>query len=171
MMVAFCRKLSVIARPFEKTVYKAMNSLRYKTVSANKDTVDKKWLVIDVEGQVVGRAASQIASILRGKHKPNFTPHADCGDNVIIINADKVRFTGNKINQKEYLRHTGYPGGQRSMSARMMMEKHPERIMEFAIKRMLPRNKLGNQLYSNLRVYAGTEHPHEAQEPEVFELK
>ncbi|MEL6805600.1 MAG: 50S ribosomal protein L13, partial [Bacteroidota bacterium] len=92
-----------------------MKALRYKTVSANQDTVDKKWLVIDVEGQVVGRAASQIASILRGKHKTNFTPHVDCGDNAIVINAEKVRFTGNKINQKEYLRHTGYPGGQRSM--------------------------------------------------------
>ncbi len=148
-----------------------MNSLHYKTVSANQGTVDKKWLVIDVEGQVVGRAASQIASILRGKHKTNFTPHVDCGDNVIVINADKVRFTGNKLNHKEYLRHTGYPGGQRSMSARVMMEKHPERVLENAVKRMLPRNKLGNRLYSNLRVYAGTEHPHAAQEPEVFELK
>ncbi|MFK7923601.1 MAG: 50S ribosomal protein L13 [Bacteroidia bacterium] len=148
-----------------------MNSLRYTTVSANQGTVDKKWLVIDVEGQVVGRAASQIASILRGKHKVNFTPHADCGDNVIILNADKVRFTGDKLNQKEYLRHTGYPSGQRSMSAKVMMDKYPERIMENAVKRMLPRNKLGSQLYRNLRVYAGTEHPHEAQEPEVFVLK
>lgn len=148
-----------------------MKALRYKTVSANQDTVDKKWLVIDVEGQVVGRAASQIASILRGKHKTNFTPHVDCGDNVIVINAEKVRFTGNKINQKEYLRHTGYPGGQRSMSVREMFEKQPERVMEYAIKRMLPRTRLGNRQFGNLRVYTGSEHPHAAQEPEVYELK
>ncbi|MEL6588670.1 MAG: 50S ribosomal protein L13 [Bacteroidota bacterium] len=148
-----------------------MKALRYKTVSANQDTVDKKWLVIDVEGQVVGRAASQIASILRGKHKTNFTPHVDCGDNVIVINAEKVRFTGNKINQKEYLRHTGYPGGQRSMSVRELFDKHPERVMEYAIKRMLPRTRLGNRQFGNLRVYTGSEHPHAAQEPEVYELK
>ena len=148
-----------------------MNQLRYKTASANRATVDKKWLVIDVEGQVLGRAASQIASLLRGKHKPNFTPHVDCGDNVIVINADKIRVTGNKADQKVYLRHTGYPGGQRSVTYKEMMVKHPTRVVEYAIKRMLPKNKLGSQMFRNLRVYAGSEHPHSAQEPQTFELK
>lgn len=147
-----------------------MDQLRYKTVSANRTTVDKKWLVVDVEGLVLGRAASQIAFLLRGKHKPNFTPHVDCGDNVIVINADKIRLTGNKANQKVYLRHTGYPGGQRSVAYKDMLAKHPTRPVEYAVKRMLPKNKLGSQLFGNLRVYAGTEHPHAAQEPQVFEL-
>lgn len=147
-----------------------MDSKSYKTLSANKNTVDKQWLVVDVEGQVLGRAASQIAALLRGKHKTSFTPHVDCGDNVIVINADKIRLTGNKLSQKEYLRHTGYPGGQRSISVRNMLAKHPERVIETAVKGMLPKNKLGAQLYRNLRVYAGAEHPHEAQEPKEFAL-
>ncbi len=147
-----------------------MDSRSYKTLSANKNTVEKQWLVIDVEGKVLGRVASQIASILRGKHKPSFTPHVDAGDNVIVINADKVRLTGNKWNQKEYIRHTGYPGGQRTVVASTMLAKHPERVIEAAIKGMLPKNRLGAQLYRNLRVYAGAEHPHEAQEPRTFEL-
>ncbi len=147
-----------------------MNQLRYKTVSANRATVDKKWLVVDVEGLVLGRAASQIAALLRGKHKPGFTPHVDCGDNVIVLNADKIRLTGNKANQKVYLRHTGYPGGQRSVAYKDMMVKHPTRAVEYAVKGMLPHNKLGSQLFRNLRIYTGTEHPHEAQEPEVYQL-
>ncbi|MEO0473908.1 MAG: 50S ribosomal protein L13, partial [Bacteroidota bacterium] len=116
------------------------------------------------------RAASQIAILLRGKHKPSFTPHVDCGDNVIVVNADKIRLTGDKWNQKEYIRHTGYPGGQRVVKAKDMLAKHPTRIVEMAVKRMLPKNRLGSRLYGNLRVYAGGEHPHAAQEPEVFEL-
>lgn len=147
-----------------------MDTRSYKTQFANAQTIEKKWFVIDLEGQVLGRAASQIAMILRGKHKASYTPHADCGDNVIVINADKIRLTGRKWDQKVYLRHTGYPGGQRSRTAKEMMAKFPERIVEKAVRGMLPKNKLGRQLFRNLRVYTGTEHPHEAQTPEVFEL-
>jgi len=147
-----------------------MDTRSYKTQSANPQTVEKKWLVVDVEGKVLGRAASQIAMLLRGKHKPYYTPHVDCGDNVIVINADKVRLTGNKWAQKTYIRHTGYPGGQRVRTASELMTKFPTRMVEKAVKGMLPKNKLGRHLFGNLRVYAGAEHPHEAQEPEVFEL-
>ncbi|RMG22450.1 MAG: 50S ribosomal protein L13 [Bacteroidetes bacterium] len=147
-----------------------MDTRSYKTQSANPQTVEKKWLVVDLEGKVLGRAASQIAMLLRGKHKPYYTPHVDCGDNVIVINADKVRLTGNKWAQKTYIRHTGYPGGQRVRTASELMTKFPTRMVEKAVKGMLPKNKLGRHLFGNLRVYAGAEHPHEAQEPEVFEL-
>ena len=147
-----------------------MDTRSYKTQFANAKTVDKKWLVIDVEGQVLGRAASQIAILLRGKHKAYYSPHVDCGDNVIVINADKVRLTGNKWDEKQYIRHTGYPGGQRIRTAKEMLTKFPERLVEKAVKGMLPKNRLGRALFRNLRVYTGTEHPHEAQNPEVFEL-
>lgn len=147
-----------------------MDSRSYKTLSANKQTVEKQWFIIDVEGQVLGRVASQIAHILRGKHKPSYTPHVDCGDNVIVLNADKIRLTGNKWDQKKYLRHTGYPSGQREVIAKDMLAKHPTRIVEYAVKGMLPGTKMGSQMLRNLRVYAGTEHPHEAQEPVKFEL-
>lgn len=147
-----------------------MNTLSYKTVSANKATANKKWLLVDAEGQTVGRLASKVAKIIRGKHKTNFTPHADCGDNVIVINAEKVSFSGTKLVDKEYVRYTGYPGGQRITSAQDMLKKHPERLIEKAVKGMLPKNKLGRQLYTNLKVYKGTEHKHEAQQPEVFNL-
>jgi len=148
-----------------------MDTQSYKTVSANKNTVEKNWLLVDVEDMPVGRAASEIARLLRGKHKTYFTPHVDCGDNVIVINAEKIRFTGKKWYQKEYLHHTGYPGGQRSIFARQLLDKHPERILEFAVRRMLPKNKLGRQIFGNLRIYTGNEHPHEAQQPEPYELK
>lgn len=148
-----------------------MDTRSYKTLSANAATVEKVWWIIDVEGKVLGRAASEIARLLRGKHKPSFTPHVDCGDNVIVINADKIRLTGNKLDKKVYLRHSGYPGGQKSTTAKMMMSKHPTRVLERAIKGMLPKNRLGAELFRNLRVYAGTEHPHEAQQPQAFELK
>ncbi len=147
-----------------------MEANSYKTASANKASVEKKWLVIDVEGQILGRVASQIAFLLRGKHKTSFTPHVDGGDYVIVLNADKIRLTGKKWMQKEYIRHTGYPGGQRVVKANMMLDKHPERIVENAVRGMLPKNRLGRQIFRNLRVYTGTEHPHEAQEPETFEL-
>lgn len=147
-----------------------MNTLSYRTLSATPATIEKKWYVIDVEGKVLGRAASEIAKLLRGKHKPNFTPHEDCGDNIIVINADKVRLTGDKSNSKVYLRHTGYPGGQRSVAFKDLIKKHPERVVEKAVKGMLPKNKLANRILGNLRVYAGTEHPHEAQNPESFEI-
>ncbi len=142
-----------------------MNTLSYKTISANKETAQKEWVVVDAQGEVLGRLASQIASLIRGKHKTNFTPHVDCGDNVIVINADKVRLTGAKMTDKVYTRHTGYPGGQRFTSPRLLLEKHPERIIEHAVKGMLPKNRLGRRLYTNLYVYAGGQHPHEAQQP------
>lgn len=142
-----------------------MNTLSYKTISANKETAQKEWVVVDAQGEVLGRLASQIASLIRGKHKTNFTPHVDCGDNVIVINADKVRLTGAKMTDKVYTRHTGYPGGQRFTSPRLLLEKHPERIIEHAVKGMLPKNRLGRRLYTNLYVYAGDQHPHEAQQP------
>ena len=147
-----------------------MNTLSYKTVSANAQTANKGWVLIDAENQVLGRVSSKIASILRGKHKPNFTPHVDCGDNVIVINADKVRLTGKKWTEKEYIRYTGYPGGQRFTSPEEMMQKHPTRMIEKAVSGMLPKNRLGNAIRRNLYVYTGTEHPHEAQQPKKIEL-
>ncbi len=147
-----------------------MDTLSYKTISANKATVDKQWLLVDAEGQTLGRLASKVAKLLRGKHKPNFTPHVDCGDNVIVINAEKINLSGNKMEDKEYLRYTGYPGGQRSTSVKELIEKHPERVIEKSIKGMLPKNRLGAELFRNLKVYAGTEHGHEAQKPKTINL-
>ncbi len=146
-----------------------MNALSYKTISANKATVTKGWVVVDAEGQTLGRFASKVANILRGKHKPSFTPHVDCGDNVIIINAEKIRFTGNKMNDKEYKFFSGYPGGLRYEVAKNILVRRPTYIVEHAIKGMLPKNKLGSELFRNLHVYAGAEHPHGAQQPK--ELK
>lgn len=145
-----------------------MDTLSYKTKSANTETAGKKWLLVDAEGQTVGRLASEVAKLIRGKHKPNFTPHADCGDNVIIINAEKVSFSGTKLVNKEYIRYTGYPGGQRSLTAQEILEKHPQRLIEKAVKGMLPKNKLGRNLFTNLKVYVGPEHKQEAQKPEVI---
>lgn len=145
-----------------------MNTLSYKTVSANSKTVTKEWVVIDANTEILGRLSSKIAFILRGKHKANFTPHVDCGDNVIVINADKVRFTGNKFTQKEYVSYTGYPGGQRFISPKDLMAKHPTRVVEKAVRGMLPKNKLGNAIFKNLYVYAGGEHPHAAQSPKTI---
>ncbi|MGM0634577.1 MAG: 50S ribosomal protein L13 [Bacteroidota bacterium] len=147
-----------------------MNTLSYKTVSANSQTVDKQWLVVDAEGQSLGRLSSVVAKFLRGKHKPNFTPHVDCGDNVIVINAEKVNLTGKKWDSKEYLRYTGYPGGQRSLSANELFEKGAERLVEKSVKGMLPKNKLGAQLFRNLRVFTGAEHNMDAQKPKEINL-
>ncbi len=147
-----------------------MNTLSYKTVSANAKTVDKNWVLVDADGQTLGRLASKVAMLLRGKYKPNFTPHVDCGDNVIIINAEKIQLTGNKWQDKIYLRHTGYPGGQRSRTARELMDKHPIRMVEIAVRGMLPKNKLGNAIYRNLYVYEGPEHKHDAQKPQLLNL-
>jgi large subunit ribosomal protein L13 len=144
--------------------------LSYKTVSANKETVDKEWVIVDAQNEVVGRMCTKIALVLRGKHKPSYTPHVDCGDNVIVINADKVRFTGNKWSKKEYVRHTGYPGGQRFTTAENLMRKNPIAVVEKAVKGMLPKNRLGADLYRNLHVYADAAHPHEAQEPKTINL-
>jgi large subunit ribosomal protein L13 len=145
-----------------------MNTLSYKTVSANSKTVTKEWVVIDANAEILGRLSSKIAFILRGKHKANFTPHVDCGDNVIVINADKVRFTGNKFSEKEYVSYTGYPGGQRFISPKELMAKHPTRVVEKAVRGMLPKNKLGNKIFKNLHVYAGGDHPHAAQNPKTI---
>lgn len=142
-----------------------MDTLTYKTVSANAKTVNKNWVLIDAENQVLGRVSSRIAAMLRGKHKTNFTPHVDCGDNVIVINADKVRLTGNKMKEKEYIRYTGYPGGQRFTSPEEVLRKHPTRLIEMAVFGMLPKNKLGNAIKGNLYIYTGSEHPHAAQQP------
>jgi len=144
-------------------------TLSYKTVSANSATVDKKWVVIDAEAEIVGRLAAKVASILRGKHKPSYTPYVDCGDNVIIINADKVRFTGKKMSDKDYWFFSGYPGGKRFVAAKDMLQKRPTYIVEKAVKGMLPKNRLGREMFRNLYVYAGNEHPHAAQQP--VELK
>jgi large subunit ribosomal protein L13 len=148
-----------------------MDTLSYRTVSANKETVRKEWILIDAEDQVLGRLSSIAAQFLRGKYKINFTPHVDCGDNVIIINAEKIKLTGNKVDEKEYIRHTGYPGGQRIKTPRQLLVTKPTSIVEKAIKGMLPKNKLGDALFRNLHVYVGSEHPHEAQKPKTIDLK
>ncbi|MCX2745156.1 50S ribosomal protein L13 [Mangrovivirga sp. M17] len=147
-----------------------MDTLSYKTISANKETVNKEWVIVDAEQQTLGRFASEVAKLIRGKHKPNFTPHVDCGDNVIIINADKISLTGKKMTAKQYVRHTGHPGGQRFATPQELLNKRPERVLEMAVKGMLPKNRLGRQLFNNLHVYAGTEHPHEAQKPKEIKL-
>ncbi len=145
-----------------------MDTLSYKTVSANKATVVKEWLLVDADGQTLGRLASEVAKLLRGKHKPSFTPHVDCGDNVIIINASNIQLTGKKWDDKTYIRHTGYPGGQRSLTATEMYKKDPTRLVEKAIKGMLPKNKLGAEIFRNLKVYADANHGQEAQKPRAI---
>lgn len=147
-----------------------MNTLSYKTISANSATVSKNWILIDAADQPLGRMSSIAAKFLRGKYKTDYTPHVDCGDNVIVINADKVALTGNKLNDKTYIRHTGYPGGQRSLTAKELFAKDSTRVVEHAIKGMLPKNKLGSAIYRNLKVYAGSEHGHEAQQPVTINL-
>lgn len=147
-----------------------MDTLTYKTVSANAKTVTKNWVIIDAENQVLGRLSAAVAKRLRGKHKTNFTPHVDCGDNIIIINAEKVKLTGNKLTEKEYVSHTGYPGGQRFTTPQKLLAKHPERIIENAVYGMIPKNKLGAAVLRNLYVYAGPQHPHEAQKPTTITL-
>ncbi|MCF7567445.1 50S ribosomal protein L13 [Sabulilitoribacter arenilitoris] len=147
-----------------------MDTLSYKTISANKATANKEWVLVDAEGQALGRLSSKVAKLLRGKHKPNFTPHVDCGDNVIIINAEKITLSGNKWNDKSYIRHTGYPGGQRSLTATELYGKDPARVVEKSVKGMLPKNKLGADLFRNLTVVVGSEHKHEAQKPKTINL-
>ena len=142
-----------------------------KTYVPKQGEIEKKWYVIDAEGQVIGRVAVEAAKILRGKHKPSFTPFLDCGDHVVIVNAAKALLTGRKSEQKKYYRHSGYPGGIREISFRQMMEKHPERVLELAITGMLPHTRLGRKQGTNFRVYAGPDHPHTAQQPIPFEMK
>jgi large subunit ribosomal protein L13 len=147
-----------------------VNTLSYKTVSANKATVTKEWVLLDATDQVLGRLAVKAATLLRGKHKPNYTPHVDCGDNVIIINAEKVRLTGNKLDDKTYVRHSGYPGGQRNETAKELLKRKPLFLVEHAVKGMLPKTRLGSELFRNLYVYQGPEHPHQAQQPKQITL-
>jgi len=147
-----------------------VNTLSYKTVSANAASVEKNWVVVDAEGQTLGRLASKVALLIRGKRKPNYTPHIDCGDNVIIVNAEKVVLSGNKMTDKTYIWHTGYPGGQRTTNPEQIMAKFPERIVEKAVKGMLPKNRLGAELFRNLHVYVGPEHKNEAQKPTVINI-
>ena len=147
-----------------------MNTLSYKTVSANKATANKEWVVVDAAGQPLGRMASKVAKILRGKHKTNFTPHVDCGDNVIVLNAGQVALSGNKWADKEYIWHTGYPGGQKSLTAEELQKKDSLRLIEHAVRGMLPKNRLGRAILKNLHVYDGNEHKHEAQQPKVINL-
>jgi large subunit ribosomal protein L13 len=142
-----------------------------KTYMANKDTVERKWYVVDAAGKRVGRLATEVATVLRGKHKPTFTPHVDTGDYVIVINAKQVELTGNKWDQKKYYRHSRYPGHLKETTAKKMNQTFPERIIEFAVKGMLPKGRLGRQMYTKLFVYAGNEHPHQAQKPEELVLK
>ena len=142
-----------------------------KSYMQKKETIERKWYVIDAEGQSLGRVATKAAHILRGKHKPTFTPHIDCGDNIIIINADKVNLTGNKLENKMYYNHSMYTGGLRERTAKEMKEKYPAEMVERAVKGMLPHNRLGRSMYKKLFVYAGSEHPHAAQKPEVMEIK
>ena len=147
-----------------------MNTLCYKTISANKATADKQWVVVDAADMVLGRLATKVARILRGKHKPNYTPHVDCGDNVVIINADKVKLTGNKWNDRVFFYHSGYPGGRKDVTPAQLFAKSPEKLVERTVKGMLPKTRLGRQLYRNLHVYVGTEHKHEAQQPKVIDI-
>lgn len=147
-----------------------MNTNSYKTISANKATVNKEWLLVDADGEILGRLASKVAKLIRGKHKPDFTPHVDCGDNVIIINADKVKMTGNKWEEREYIRYSGHPGGQKSVQVSEVFKKHPEKVVENAVRGMLPKNRLGRAIFKNLYVYAGDKHEQEAQKPKKIEL-
>ena len=147
-----------------------MDTLTYKTISANKETVTKEWILVDAENEVLGRLSSAVAKMIRGKNKTNFTPHVDCGDNVIVINAEKIRLTGDKLTDKEYVRHTGYPGGQRFATPKELLSKNPPEVIRKAVKGMLPKNRLGAQLFKNLYVYAGSEHPHTAQQPKEIKL-
>lgn len=141
-----------------------------KTLSAKPNEIERTWYVVDAEGKTLGRLSTEIARILRGKHKPIYTPHVDTGDYVIVINADKVRVTGKRLDQKMYYRHSGYMGGLKTVPLRRMLETHPERVIEHAVKGMLPKNRLGRQMYKKLKVYASPDHPHQAQQPQPLEL-
>ena len=147
-----------------------MDTKSYKTISANKKTVTKNWMLVDAENEILGRLASKVAFILRGKHKPYFTPHVDCGDNVIVINAEKVKLTGNKLTDKKYISHSGYPGGQKVRTIEDVLSKQPIKVVEHAVKGMLPKNRLGSAIYKNLFVFTGPDHPHEAQKPNKINL-
>jgi len=147
-----------------------VDTLSYKTISLNKATANKEWLLVDAQGEILGRLAAKVAKLLRGKYKPGYTPHIDCGDNVIIINADKIRMTGNKMKDRQLFSHSGYPGGQKIKSPAEIMAKAPEKLIEHAIKGMLPKNRLGRAIFRNLHVFVNNEHTHEAQKPKSINL-
>lgn len=147
-----------------------MDTLSYRTISANAQTVNKEWLLVDANGETLGRLASKVAKLIRGKHKTNFTPHVDCGDNIVVINASKIDLTGQKWDQKAYITHSGHPGGQKSILAKDKMRKNPIAMVEIAVKGMLPKNKLGRALFGNLYVFEGENHDKEAQKPKKIEL-
>ena len=147
-----------------------MDTKSYKTVSANKETVNKEWLLVDAEGQTLGRLAAKVAYLLRGKHKTNFTPHVDCGDNIVIVNAEKVHLSGKKMSDKTYVTHSGYPGGQKTFTPEQLLRRKPIAVVERAVKGMLPKSRLGADLFRNLYVYAGPEHNQEAQKPKTIDL-
>jgi large subunit ribosomal protein L13 len=147
-----------------------VDTLSYKTVSANRATVQKEWVLVDAEDEILGRLASKVAKMIRGKHKSNYTPHVDCGDNVIVINADKIRLSGNKMDEKTYISYSEYPGGQKSITAAELMKKKPTALVEKAVRGMLPKNRLGRALFNNLHAVEGTEHKFEAQKPKVIKL-
>jgi large subunit ribosomal protein L13 len=143
-----------------------VDSISFKTKNANKASAEKNWVLVDAEGQILGRVASQIAKIIRGKHKPSYTPHVDCGDHVVVINAEKVKMTGKKFSDRVIFTHSGYNGGQRETTPNMMLRKHPERLIEYAVRGMLPKNRIGSELFRSLHVYVGAKHDHEAQKPQ-----
>jgi len=147
-----------------------VDTLSYKTISSNKATVNKNWVIVDVQDVILGRACTKIASLLRGKYKTNFSPHVDCGDNVIVLNTEKISLSGLKLENKEYITYSGYPGGQKSQTPEELLKKNPKLLVERAVKGMLPKNRLGRELFRNLHVYIGTEHPHEAQQPTKLDL-
>ena len=147
-----------------------MDTLSYKTISANSKTVDKQWVVVDAEGKTLGRFCSEIAKVLRGKNKTNYTPHVDCGDNVIVINAEKITFTGNKMEAKEYETFSGYPGGRRVTLAKELLARKPKDLIERGVRGMLPKNRLGRKLFTNMHVFVGGEHPHAAQKPTKLDI-
>jgi large subunit ribosomal protein L13 len=147
-----------------------VDSISYKTKNANKASAEKNWVLVDAEGQVLGRVASQIAKVIRGKHKPSYSPHVDCGDHVVVINAEKVKMTGKKWTDRVIFTHSGYNGGQRESTPNMIKAKHPERLIEHAVRGMLPKNSIGRTLFKSLHVYTGTSHPHEAQQPKTIKF-
>jgi large subunit ribosomal protein L13 len=148
-----------------------VDTLSYRTISGNIATANKQWVLVDAEDLVLGRLSSQVAMMLRGKHKTNYTPHADCGDHVVVINADKIKLTGLKWDDREHFKHTGYPGGQKRISPRELFDRDQTALVKQAVKGMLPKNKLGRTIYSNLHVYAGVDHKHEAQQPKEVKIK
>lgn len=170
VVTAYARVGFLFFRFINLLIFKQVDTLSFKTISANKATVNKEWVIVDAEGQTLGRLCAKVAKLLRGKYKPNFTPHVDCGDNVIIINADKVVLTGNKWNDRIYLRYTGYPGGQIEYTPADLLKKGGDRLFRKVVKGMLPKNRLGAKLLNNMYVYEGTEHKHEAQQPKLIDI-